>query len=253
MKLKLSIITVVFNGESTIADTIESVMHQTYPDVEHIIVDGQSTDGTVKVIQQYETRIGKWISGPDQGIYDAMNKGIAIASGEIIGFLNADDIYANHTVIEQVASTFEDNDFDACYGDLVYVDPCDPDTIVRYYECSEFTPDKIADGWMPAHPALFVRRQVFEAYGGFKIDYKIAGDFEFVARVFGRHRIRAIHLPVVLVKMRTGGVSTRNWKSNVLLNKEIIRACKDNGINTSTFKVYMKYPRKLLELIRRPE
>lgn len=249
--MKLSIITAVLNAEETIKDTIESIASQSYTDVEHIVVDGASTDRTLEIIHRYQDHI-TWHSEPDHGIYDAMNKGVALATGDVIGFLNADDVYADGAVLERVAKEFANSDVDACYGDLVFVDPRNIKKIVRYYSCKHFSPAKIAGGWMPAHPSLFFRKSVYEKYGPFKEDYKIAGDYEFVARVFGKYQITSSYIPSILVKMRTGGMSTRSWKSNMILNNEMVRACRENGIKTNLIRIYLKYPIKLLELLKRP-
>jgi len=248
---KISVITVVFNGEKTISDTIESVSSQDYSNIEHIIVDGASTDGTTALIEKQKENISAFVSERDNGIYDAMNKGVKLATGDLVGFLNADDIYAHSTVLSRVADTFCKCNVDACYGDLVYVRD-DLSTIVRYYRSNIFSPEMLAYGWMPAHPTLFIKRELFYKYGGFKTDYEIAADYEMVARLFWKHRIRYKYIPDVLVKMRMGGVSTSGVRSNYILSKEIVRACKENDIRTSLPKVLLKYPLKIMELFTRP-
>ncbi len=249
--MKITVVTVCRNAAATIEDTIRSVVDQTYPDVEHIVIDGASTDGTQEILCKPESGITKWVSEPDEGIYDAMNKGIDMGSGDVVGFLNADDIYAHPEVLAEVAQALEDESIQAVYGDIVFVRD-DLQTIVRYYRSHGFTTGKLAWGWMPPHPSLFLRKQVFEKYGLFRTDYRIAADYELVTRLFGKHKVRYRYLPGVSVKMRLGGVSTRGVKSNYILSKEIVRACRENGINTNLLKVALKYPFKVMELFVRP-
>lgn len=247
--MKISVVTVCFNSADTIQGTIRSVLSQTYPEVEHIVVDGASTDGTLEVIARYRDRLAKVVSEPDGGIYDAMNKGIELASGEVIGFLNADDVYADDEVLTRVAGCIEGEGLDALYGDVGFFRSASPEVTVRRYRSVRFRPDRIAWGWMPAHPTLFVRRAVFERYGNFRTDYRIAGDFEFVARVFHENALCYRYLPEVLVRMRIGGVSTGGWRNTLLLNREVLRACRANGIRSNIFMILSKYPAKLLEFL----
>ena len=248
--VKVSIVTAVRNNVVTIEDAILSVASQSYNNIEHIIVDGASTDGTIDVIENYQGKSTKVISEPDRGIYDAMNKGLRLVSGDVIGFLNADDMYTDDTVIEDVIHTMSVQQVDAVFGDLVIVARDNLKRVVRYYESKSFNADMIGKGCMPAHPTLFFRKNVFEKYGYFKIDYVIAADFEFVARVFGKGDISYHYIPRVMVKMRTGGASTKNLKSNWILNKEILRACRENDIKTNMGKIFLKYPRKIWGLIK---
>lgn len=245
--MKVSVITVCFNSAATIAKTLDSVAAQTDAEVEHIVVDGASTDGTPGILAAYQHQLARVISEPDQGIYDAMNKGLRSATGQIIAFLNADDVYARDHVISRVTSIMEHEQLDALLGDVAFVSYNDSTRIVRRYASSRFTPKRIAWGWMPAHPALFLRREVFERVGPFRTDYRIAGDFEFVARVFQSGKLRYWHLPEILVNMRMGGASTAGWRSTILLNREVLRACRENGIPTSLLKILSKYPWKLWE------
>ncbi|MDP3584899.1 MAG: glycosyltransferase family 2 protein [Thiobacillus sp.] len=249
--MKVSVITVCFNAVNTIADTLESVATQTHPGIEHIVVDGASTDGTLDVIKRHGKRVARLVSEPDQGIYDAMNKGLLLATGETIGFLNADDVYADTGVLERVSAIMDAEKLDALFGDAEFVSPTRPDRSVRRYRSERFCPERIAWGWMPAHPALFLRQQVYQRFGSFRTDYRIAGDFELVARMFHGGTLRYRHLPEVLVRMRTGGVSTGGWRNTILLNREVLRACRENGIQTSLPKILSKYPAKLLEFLHR--
>jgi glycosyltransferase involved in cell wall biosynthesis len=249
--LTISIITVVHNSAGTIRDCIESVLNQNYP-IEYVIVDGGSTDGTLDIINEYASKIKRIISEPDNGIYDAINKGIRIASGDIIGIIHSDDFYENNKVISAVINQFETKKVDSIYADLVYVKRTDPKKIVRYYNSSSFTPDKFAYGLMPAHPTFFVRRTSYEEYGLFKTDYKIAADFELLVRFLGKHNLTYSYLPKVIIRMRNGGISTSSFKSNWILNREIIRACKENDVRTNSLKVFSKYFIKIYQLVQRP-
>lgn len=247
--MKISIITVAFNAADTIESTLISVARQTFRDVEHVVIDGGSSDGTQAVVSSHGDRISRFLSEPDRGIYDAMNKGLALATGNVIGFLNADDAYATENVLSRVAETMERYHLDALFGDVAFYHRENPERIVRRYSSSHFSPERIAWGWMPAHPALFVRCEVFQKAGPFRTDYRIAGDFEFVARAFGKQSLRYRYLPEVLVMMRVGGVSTGGWGNTILLNKEVLRACRENGIQTNILKILTKYPLKLLGYI----
>jgi glycosyltransferase involved in cell wall biosynthesis len=246
---KVSVVTVVYNNSQTISSTIKSILSQDYPDIEHIIVDGASTDGTVDIIKSYGSRIAKFVSEPDKGIYDAMNKGLELATGGIIGILNSDDFYPSSTIISEIAQEFEIKDVEMVFGDLVFVDPQQLDKVVRTYQVPDFHPDKFAWGWMPPHPTCFLKKSVYEKYGNFKTDYKIAADYELLTRFMAKYHISYSYIPKVLVKMRTGGVSNRNLKSNWILNQEITRACAENGIETNMLKVYSKYLTKIFQII----
>ncbi|MDD5226634.1 MAG: glycosyltransferase family 2 protein [Candidatus Omnitrophica bacterium] len=250
--MKISIITVVRNQCAAIEDCLKSVLSQTHRDVEYIVIDGVSTDGTLEILKRYQARIAKIISEKDAGPYDAMNKGIRLATGDVVGILNSDDFYADSRVLEKVANAFKKNDAEALFADLVYVRPGDLNRVVRFYSGAGFTPDKFAWGWMPQHPTFFVRRHLYEQYGLFRTDYRIAADYELMARFLARNKARYVYLPEVIVRMRTGGLSTRNLRSNWILNREILRACAENGIPTNILKVYSKYFRKLMQLFERP-
>lgn len=255
--MKISVITVVYNNKETIQDAINSVLSQEYDDLEYIIVDGASTDGTIEVINEavraYSKRDIKFVSEKDNGIYDAMNKGIGLATGDMIGILNSDDFYINKNVISTVVSEFITKNVDSVFADLVYVHAYDLDKIVRHYSSAGFHPKKMVYGWMPAHPAFFVKREVYERYGLYKTDYQIAADYELIVRFLVKNKVSYSYIPKVFVKMRTGGASTRNLKSNWILNKEILRACAENGIKTNIIKVLSKYPTKILQLIKKPK
>ena len=247
--MKVSVITAVFNAAGTVEETLLSVAQQTHPDVEHIVVDGASSDATVEIIARHRDKLTRFVSEPDHGIYDAMNKGLALASGEVVGFLNADDVYADKDVLSRVVDIMERESLDALFGDVEFFKPNDPTRTVRRYRSARFSPDKIALGWMPAHPALFLRRRVYERYGFFRTDYRIAGDFEYCARIFHGNTLVYRSLPETLVRMRIGGISTGGWRNTILLNREVLRACRENGIETSMLKILSKYPAKVLEFL----
>lgn len=249
--MKISIITVSFNAAKTIAATIDSVVAQTYTNIEHIVIDGASTDGTLAVIDRYRSKLAKVISETDHGIYDAMNKGLSLATGDIIGFLNADDIYTQNDILETVAKLMAQDNLDAIMGDAEFVHPQNPTRPVRRFRSNRFNPSRIAWGWMPAHPALFLHRNVFERFGIFKTSYRIAGDFELVARIFHQGTLKYQHVPNVWVRMLTGGVSTGGWRNTILLNQEVLRACRENGIQTNFLKILSKYLVKPLEFLNK--
>jgi glycosyltransferase involved in cell wall biosynthesis len=247
--MKISIITVVWNNKKTIKDAINSVLHQTYKNIEYIIIDGVSTDGTIEIIKSYGDKITKFVSEPDKGLYDAMNKGIKLATGDVVGILNSDDLYIDNFVIEKVVKTFEEQNIDSLFADLVYVKPDNLDKIVRYYDSSNFNPLKFAYGWMPAHPTFFVKREAYKKYGLFRTDLKIASDFDILARFLYTNKISYYYMKEVLIKMRVGGVSTDGFKSKILLNKEVLRVCNDNGIETNIFKILSKYLQKVIKVL----
>jgi glycosyltransferase involved in cell wall biosynthesis len=249
--MKISLITVSYNSESTIKDTIDSVLAQDHPDIEYIIVDGKSKDNTIEIIKSYGGKISKWISEPDKGIYDGMNKGLAMATGEVVGMLNSDDFYYDNTIISQVATAFADATLDAVFGNLIFVDPKDLKKPIRSYSSKRWHPGKFARGFMPAHPTFFVRRKYYEKFGLFKTDYKIASDYEMLIRLLYVHKLNYKYLPMTMVVMRKGGVSSSGLKSNIVLNNEIKRACTENGIRTNLPLIYLKYFTKVFELINR--
>lgn len=247
--LRVTVITVCFNSVRTVGRALQSVADQDWPHVEHIVIDGASTDGTTDEVEKFQTNLAKFISEPDKGIYDAMNKGLSLATGDIVCFLNADDFYAASDVLSQVAATIQNQNLDALLGDVAFFRDTDVDTTVRRYRSDRFRPERLAWGWMPAHPALFIRRSIFERIGYFKTDYIIAGDYEHVVRAFCSGPLRYQHLARVLVRMQMGGVSTRGLRATLRLNQEILRACRENGVTTNYFKIYTKYPAKLLEFL----
>ncbi|WP_439474447.1 glycosyltransferase family 2 protein [Algoriphagus formosus] len=247
--MKVSIITVTYNSAATLAQTIKSVANQDYPNIEYLIIDGDSKDGTQEIIRSFEGVVSKWISEPDKGLYDAMNKGIRMATGDIVGIINSDDFYHRSDAISQVVNTFKKTDPECVYADIRFVKPKNLERTVRYYSSKKFDLDSFKVGVIPAHPTFFTYRKNFEKYGYYKIDYKIAADFELLVRFLYKHKLSYSYLPIDLLKMRTGGLSTKSWKSNVIINQEDLRACKENGLKTNYFWLYSRYFRKLLEYI----
>jgi glycosyltransferase involved in cell wall biosynthesis len=247
--LKVSIITVVFNGVSTINHCIESVLKQDFDSIEYIIIDGNSKDGTKEVVESYGGKIQKFLSEPDKGIYDAMNKGIKLATGDLIGILNADDFYASDTVISEVVKTVTKNDADACYGDLNYVDAQDESVIKRKWISGKYKPNSFLMGWMPPHPTFFLKRNCYEKYGNFRLDMGSAADYELMLRMIFKHSIKLAYVPSVIVKMRTGGVSNSNFQNRLDANKNDRKAWKINGLKPYPFTLWLKPARKILQFI----
>lgn len=249
--MKISIVTTTYNSGGTVRDTFNSVLRQTYKDIEYIVVDGASTDNTLDIIREYGPLFGgrmKWISEKDNGIYDAMNKGIRMATGDVVGILNSDDFYHRTDTISQVADAFLDKEVEAVYGDVRFVSPGNLDKTVRYYSSKNFTPRRFRFGFMPAHPTFFTYTRYFESYGYYKTDYRIAADYELLLRFLYIHGLKSRYLPFDFMKMRTGGASTASVRSNLLLNREIVRACRENGIWTCLPLLLLKYFVKVFEL-----
>ena len=242
--MKISILTVTYNSAATLRETLESVRKQDYPQVEHVVVDGQSTDGTLDIIRSYP-HITRWISEKDNGIYDAMNKGVALATGDIVGILNSDDIYQDSTVLARVMETFVNDHCDAVYGDLVYVDPDQTSKVRRYWKSGHYNPGSFRWGWMPPHPTFFVRRSLYERFGVFRTDFRTAADYELMLRFIHRHRATLSYVPKVLVRMRDGGASNQNLGSRLRANQEDRRAWEVNGLDPYWFTLYLKPLRKI--------
>ncbi|MBL8993233.1 MAG: glycosyltransferase [Spirochaetia bacterium] len=251
--MKFSIITVVRNRVDTVEKAILSVLSQRHPDVEYIIIDGQSTDGTLAILKSYEPRVAHLVSEKDRGLYDALNKGIALATGDMVGFLHADDFYPNPEILSQVNAQLEHDHPAAVLTDIVYVDRHREKIVRRFYSAKGWNPKRFSYGWMPPHPGAFIPLRAYQTWGVFQIDYRIAADYELLVRFFYTHRLSFKYLPLVSVHMRQGGTSTRNLQSVWVLNREIIRACAENGIRTSWLKLALKFPLKILELFKRPK
>jgi glycosyltransferase involved in cell wall biosynthesis len=252
--MKISVITVTYNSAATVRDTIESVLSQKYQDYEYLVIDGGSKDNTVDIIKEYEPKFEgrmRWISEKDKGMYDGINKGIRMATGDVVGIINSDDFYHRTDIFDVIAKSFEENlGIQAIYGDVRFVNPDNLEKTVRYYSSKHWKPWRFRFGFMPAHPTFFTYKENFEKYGYYQYDYHIAADYELLIRHLYTNHVPAKYVPLDFMKMRTGGRSTNGWKANVLLNKEIVRACKENGIWTCMPLLFLKYFIKVFELIK---
>ena len=252
--MKISLITATYNSADTIRDCLYSVVCQDYPDLEHIVVDGASGDGTHEILKKESAgRSGlRFVSEPDHGIYDALNKGIAMATGDVIGFLHSDDLLETPGTLTGIASCFSKNAADGVYGDLVYVVPSDPSRIVRYWKGKPYNAKLLEAGWMPAHPTLFLKREVYEKYGGFDVSYRIAADYEFMLRILKDPAYRFTYLPKLLVRMRTGGASNRSLKNLLRKSAEDYRAMRNQGIPFPALTLARKNLSKITQFLHRP-
>ena len=247
--MNISIITVCFNSARTIEDTIKSVLSQDYNSIEYIVVDGKSTDGTLEILAKYSGQISRQISEPDSGIYDAMNKGIKLATGNIIGFLNSDDVYANEDIITKVAQVMQNKNVDCCYGDLEYVAENNPGKIVRKWKSRPYQENLFRKGWHPPHPTFFAKKSIFHKYGAFDTSKDIGADYELMLRFLQRYNINAEYIPHVLVKMRSGGISNKNPYQIIKANIECYQAWRKNGLKVSPFIMLKKPASKLIQYI----
>ncbi len=244
--MKFTIITVCYNAEKTIEQTILSVINQKYSQIEYIIIDGGSTDNTLNITRKYSNNINKIISEKDNGIYDALNKGIKNSTGDIIGILNADDEFFDNTIIEKIAESFlVDSKIDSIIGDIVFQN--NSNKTIRYYSSRNWSVNKFSWGFMPPHPSFYCKRECFDKYGMYLTDFKIAADFEILIRFLKIHKVTYKYLPLIMVKMKLGGASTSGVSSLLTINKEIHRACNLNGIKTNYIKLYSKYFLKIFE------
>ncbi|MEM6804300.1 MAG: glycosyltransferase family 2 protein [Bacteroidota bacterium] len=251
--MKVSIVSVCYNAEKYIKDCLESVSMQDYEDIEHIVVDGASKDGTLEIIKKHGAHISKLVSESDKGLYDAMNKGIALTSGAIIGMLNADDLYPNPGVISRIVKAFKNSETMMSFGDLVYVNEGNLDKVVRYYQAHNYQDNWWSRGMMPPHPTFFVRKELYDRYGTFDTSFEICADFDLMLRLFHKEKLAYSYIPETLVKMRTGGSSTQGLKSTLTINQEMLRSCKMHGVNTHYGKIYSKYFSKVFQLINKPK
>lgn len=250
--MKVSIITVSFNSAATIGDTLRSVNAQSHADIEHIIVDGGSTDGTVEVVRRIGTRVARLVSEPDRGIYDAMNKGLRLATGDLVGFLNADDMLADDSTIADIArAAAEHPTADAIYGDLVYVPKERPGSVLRYWRSGDFSRSRLRYGWMPPHPTFYVRTARLAELGGFSETLRIAADYDFMLRCLSRPGASAAYLPEVLVRMRAGGASNRSLPALLRKSREDLTALRRNGVG-GWFSLACKNLRKLPQFLGGP-
>jgi glycosyltransferase len=228
--IKISIITAVYNNRETISAALDSALGQLGANIELVIIDGGSTDGTLDILRSYAARLDVLVSEPDRGIYDALNKGIQRASGDVVGFLHSDDLFADAGVLSRIATAFADPAVGAVYGDLLYVRKDNPDQVVRYWRSGTFSGRRLGWGWMPPHPTLYVRRNIYEQHGLFDTSFRIAADYDFILRLLGRDRVGVHYLPEVLVKMRVGGASNRSLRNILRKSGEDLRALRRNGV-----------------------
>jgi glycosyltransferase involved in cell wall biosynthesis len=248
----LTIVTVCLNARETIAEAVASVHRQTYSHVQHIVVDGASTDGTLDALEPFRGRIDRLICEPDGGLYFAMNKGIAAASGDYLGFLNSDDTYNDDRSLERVANAFRSGSWDAVHSDLVYVRPADPRQVVRYWKSGPYVPGMFEAGWHPAHPTLFVRTSILKDLGGFDTRYRYHADFHLMVRLFIERRINSVYVPEVLVRMRVGGHTNRSLRNVVKGNLESYRIARAFGVAQSPFWIARKFGFRLGQFFKRP-
>ena len=246
----ISIITATFNSAKTLKDTIQSVLRQTNKDFEYLIIDGGSTDETIDIVKSYESEFSgrlKWVSEKDQGIYDAMNKGIKMASGDVVGILNSDDYFTSDDILQTVDNAFKSHEIDAIYGDIHFIRDGNPQKCIRYYSSRMFRPFWLRFGFMPAHPSFYCKREVFEKAGLYSLDYKIGADYEMMVRLFKRHKIKSLYVNKDFVTMRTGGASNNNVRSRLTLIEEYVKSCRVNGIYTNRFFIMLKFLYKIFE------
>lgn len=249
--MKVSIITIAYNSAETIEDTIKSVIAQDHDDIEYIIIDGASKDSTMEIVNRYREQISVVVSEPDKGIYDAMNKGVQAASGDIIGILNSDDYYADDHVLSDVVEKFKADHCDGLYADLVYVNREAPDKVVRYWQAGEYKPGLFKKGWMPPHPTFFVAKACYDQYGAYSLELRSAADYELMLRFIHKHEIQVSYLPRVITHMRLGGQSNVTLKNRIKANKEDRMAWKMNGLEPGKLTLLRKPLSKLSQFIKR--
>jgi glycosyltransferase len=246
----VSIVTPTYNSAATVRNTLNSIRQQDYPRIEHIVIDGLSADDTLKIISDFP-HVSRVVSERDRGIYDAMNKGISLATGEVIGILNSDDSYTNDRVISTVAAVFEDGSVDACYADLQYVDPRNTNRVIRTWKSGRLSGKSFHWGWMPPHPTFFVRRRVYEQVGLFNTLLQSAADYEMMLRILVKHKLKACYIPQVMVKMSVGGMSNASFQNRIRANREDRLAWKLNGLKPYFFTLYLKPLRKIPQFLIR--
>ena len=243
--MRVSIITIVFNNATTVSDAVQSVLSQDYKDIEYIVIDGKSTDGTVEIIEKYGSLIDTFISEPDGGLYDAINKGIYLATGDVIGLLHSDDVFANDHVVSDIVKTFESQNVDSVYGDLDYVERDNMNGIVRKWKSGPYDRKNFIYGWMPPHPTFYVRKSCFEKYGYYDMTFGSAADYELMLRLLFKFDVTAAYLPEVMVKMRVGGKSNASIKNRIMANSQDYRAWLKNGLKPKFYTRILKPLQKL--------
>jgi glycosyltransferase involved in cell wall biosynthesis len=249
--VKVSIITVVYNGSQTVKGCIESVLSQTYNNIEYIVIDGNSTDGTQQIIENFGLKIAVFKSEPDNGIYDAMNKGIALATGDIVGILNADDLYKDNRVIEKIVNKLEETQAEGLYADLIFVDGSNLNKVTRYWKSGSYDNNSFLYGWMPPHPTFFVKRASYQKYGVFSLNLGTAADYELLLRLIHKHRLKIAYLQEITVLMRAGGASNDSAKSRIKANQNDRKAWELNNLKPYFFTLWLKPLRKIVQFINR--
>lgn len=247
--MKVSIITVCYNAESTIEFALQSVLNQDYKDIEYIVIDGASSDNTPSIIKKYEGKIAKIVSEKDNGMYYAINKGIELATGDVVGLLHADDFYASNKIISRIVTEFQSKNIDAVYGDLQYVFKEDINKVFRNWNSNPYNPSLFLKGWMPPHPTFFVKRKCYKDFGKFNTTFSISADYELMLRFLYKHNIKATYIPEVIVKMRVGGVSNISIQNRIKANMEDRRAWKINGLKPNVLTLFLKPLSKLRQYI----
>lgn len=249
--MKVSIITICFNSERTIRETIDSVLAQSYSDIEYIVVDGQSTDNTLQIVESYGDRIAKIVSEKDDGIYDAMNKGLALTTGDIIGFINADDVIDSNQCIERIVETFQRQNCQVVYGDKIYVDPDDTSKVVRYWKVGAYKRENYRKGWMTPHLSTYIAKNLYDEFGNFRTDFQIAADYELMLRFIYKNNAKVCYLPMTIAKMRAGGISNSSLSNVFRSNLEVYKSWQVNGLRISPFIILQKPLRKVFQLFRK--
>jgi glycosyltransferase involved in cell wall biosynthesis len=245
--VKITVITSTYNSITTLQDTIDSIQRQSYCDIETILIDGGSTDGTLEIIKENKG-VTKFISEPDKGIYDALNKGVQLATGDVVGFVHSDDLLASNKIISQIATAFQTHKVDGVYGDLQYVNKNNTNKVIRVWKSCDFKFSMLKNGWMPAHPTLFLKKEVYEKHGNFDLSYKIAADYDFILRIFKDKTLKFSYLPEVITTMRVGGVSNRSIKNIIQKTKEDYKAITSNNVG-NMYSIIKKNTSKIKQFI----
>lgn len=248
--MKITLITATYNSYPNIQDTVKCIREQTYENIEFIVIDGKSEDQTINVVKE-SSAVSQYISEPDKGIYDALNKGIKMATGDVIGFVHSDDLLASPDIIEKISNLFEEEDIDGVYGDLLYVDKEDTNKIIRYWKSKAYKPDLLRKGWMPAHPTLFLKKDVYKKHGCFNLNYKIAADYDFMLRVLQDETLSYAYLPKIIMKMRVGGASNRSLKNIIQKSTEDYKAIRKNKIGFAPLVLILKNISKLPQFFKK--